>query len=68
MTVIPISPTITRIMIWSTAKLTEVNSRHRPRPRRAGGDRRWSRDVTARPAARVAIGIPYAPTGWALAG
>jgi hypothetical protein len=46
-------------MIWTTAKSTEVNRRHRPRPRRASG-LVGSPALAAAPepvAARMAVGV-----------
>jgi hypothetical protein len=58
-TVIPIAARIARTMIWTTAKSTEVNRRHRPRPRRASG-LVGSPALAAAPepvAARMAVGV-----------
>jgi hypothetical protein len=49
----PIAARMARTMIWTTAKSTDVNRRHRPRPNRASG----FVGAPAFVAARMAVGV-----------
>jgi hypothetical protein len=51
----PIAPRVARTMIWTTAKSTEVNRRHSPRPSRASGFVGAPAFVAARRAVGVAM-------------